>query len=93
LDSKEMLLEEGADLLAIGSEVNVEKVTAKQKYVTGGYPEASIAVGDSYEIAGKEGEFKTTLSSLKMLFTYKDLTELPKVKIKGTESSDKFQLK
>jgi hypothetical protein len=27
------------------------------------------------------------------LFTYKDLTELPKVKIKGTESSDKFQLK
>ena len=33
-------LEEGADLLAIGSEVNVEKVTAKQKYVTGGYPDA-----------------------------------------------------
>jgi hypothetical protein len=94
LDAKEMLLEEGADLLAIGSDLKVENVTAKQKYVTGGYPDISIAVGDSYEItADKKGEFKTALSNLKMLFTYKDLTELPKVKIKGTESSDKFQWK
>lgn len=94
LDAKEISLEKDADLLAIGSELKVENVTAKQKYVTGGYPDISIAVGDSYEItADKKGEFKTALSNLKMLFTYKDLAEKPEIKIDGIDSSANFELK
>ena len=94
LNANEVSFENGADLLAIGSELKVKNVTAKQKYVTGGYPDISIAVGDSYEItAYKKGEFKTALSNLKMLFTYKDLAEKPVIEIDGIDSSANFELK
>lgn len=91
LEADGAVFEDGANLLAGGSGI-IAKITAAQKYLTGGL-DSSVSAGDTWEIADKSGMFAAGLDSLKMLFTSKGLTVKPTVKILGADCSANFEFK